>query len=111
MPLGVIHVLFAPFPWAVGNIRQALALPDVLLWYALMPALFKGLRSAVKHNLAQILPILLFTTTLTLAYGIFQGNVGTAYRQRTQIMMFYFIFIGEGLQRRKKQIDIPSEGA
>jgi hypothetical protein len=33
---------------------------------------------------------------LTLAYSIFQGNVGTAYRQRSQILVFYFIFAAVG---------------
>jgi hypothetical protein len=33
---------------------------------------------------------------LTLAYSIFQGNVGTAYRQRTQIQVFFFMFIAVG---------------
>ena len=33
---------------------------------------------------------------LTLAYSITQGNVGTAYRQRTQIQVFLFILIGVG---------------
>jgi ABC-type Fe3+ transport system permease subunit len=33
---------------------------------------------------------------LTLAYSIFQGNVGTAYRQRSQILVFYFIFVAVG---------------
>ncbi|HST51424.1 MAG TPA: hypothetical protein VLJ61_05375, partial [Pyrinomonadaceae bacterium] len=42
------------------------------------------------------LPILIFTTMLTLAYSIFQGNVGTAYRQRSQILVFYFIFVAVG---------------
>jgi hypothetical protein len=33
---------------------------------------------------------------LTLAYSIFQGNVGTAYRQRSQLLVFYFIFVSVG---------------
>jgi hypothetical protein len=33
---------------------------------------------------------------LTLAYSIFQGNVGTAYRQRSQVLVFYFIFVAVG---------------
>ena len=32
--------------------------------------------------------------TLTLAYALMQGNVGTAYRQRTQVTMFFFVFMG-----------------
>lgn len=103
LPIGVMYLLFAPFPWTVGSVRQVLSLPDVLVWYALMPALIRGLRSAVRHRLAQTLPILVFTTALTLAYGAFLGNAGTAYRQRTQIMMFYFIFIADGLKKRQSQ--------
>jgi uncharacterized membrane protein len=41
--------------------------------------------------------IFIFTTMLTLAYSIFQGNVGTAYRQRAQILVFYFIFVAVGI--------------
>jgi hypothetical protein len=42
---------------------------------------------------------------LTLAYSMFLGNVGTAYRQRTQIQVFLFMFIAVGwaLFREKKE--------
>jgi hypothetical protein len=43
---------------------------------------------------------------LTLAYSIFQGNVGTAYRQRSQILVFYFIFVAVGailLKERREE--------
>ena len=33
---------------------------------------------------------------LTLVYSVFQGNVGTAYRQRSQLLVFYFIFVAVG---------------
>jgi Dolichyl-phosphate-mannose-protein mannosyltransferase len=101
LPAGVANLLLAPFPWRVIGLRQALALPDVLVWYALLPALLYGLVSAVRFRLSQTMPILVFTTTLTLAYGAFLGNAGTAYRQRTQVMIFYFLFIADGLERRR----------
>ncbi|MDT5159222.1 MAG: hypothetical protein QOH51_3579, partial [Acidobacteriota bacterium] len=44
-----------------------------------------------------------FTTMLTLAYSIFQGNVGTAYRQRSQILVFYFIFVAVGAVLMKER--------
>jgi len=100
LPLGVTYLLFAPFPWMVSSFRQLLSLPDILVWYALMPALVRGLKSAVKERLGQTLPILVFTVALTVAYGVFLGNAGTAYRQRTQIMMFYFLFIADGLKKK-----------
>jgi hypothetical protein len=40
---------------------------------------------------------------LTLAYSMFQGNVGTAYRQRTQIQVFLFMFIGVGFVVAKEK--------
>ena len=101
LPSGVIYLLFAPFPWTVSGLRQALALPDVLAWYALVPALVLGIAAALKR-LRDTMPILVFTSALTLAYGAFLGNVGTAYRQRTQIMMFYFLFVADGLYLRKQ---------
>jgi uncharacterized membrane protein YqjE len=40
--------------------------------------------------------MMLFTITLTIVYALFQTNVGTAYRQRTQIQVFLFMFIAVG---------------
>ena len=104
LPVGIAYLLFAPFPWTISNLRQLLALPDVLAWYALTPALVAGIVMAFKR-LRQTMPILVFTTALTLAYGAFLGNVGTAYRQRTQIMMFYFLFIADGLHRKRRVVE------
>ena len=103
LPTGLVYLLFAPFPWAVSGLRQALAVPETLVWYALMPAFVRGLSFAVKRQLRAILPILVFAVSLTAAYALMQGNIGTAYRQRTQITMFFFIFMGVGLAERRRQ--------
>ena len=96
MPLGLTYLLFAPFPWQLASLRQSITLPEMVVWWAAFPLLLMGIRFTLKHRLRQALPILLFTTMLTLAYSIFQGNVGTAYRQRSQILVFYFIFVAVG---------------
>ena len=103
LPTGLVYLLFAPFPWAISGLRQALVLPETLVWYALMPALVRGLRHTAKHRFLASLPILVFAASLTAAYALMQGNVGTAYRQRTQITMFFFIFMGVGLTERRRQ--------
>ena len=103
LPVGLVYLLFAPFPWAVSGLRQALALPETLVWYALMPAFVRGLAYAIRHRLREVLPILVFATTLTCAYAIMQGNVGTAYRQRTQVSMFFFVFMGVGLVQKQRE--------
>ena len=96
IPIGFIYLVFAPFPWEVANFRQAITLPDVLLWWAIIPLMIYGLWYAIRQRLRSALPVLIFSLMLTLAYSIFQGNVGTAYRQRTQIQVFLFIFVAVG---------------
>jgi hypothetical protein len=96
VPLGLSYLLFAPFPWQLASLRQSITLPEMVVWWLSFPLLVIGIWFTVKYRLRQALPILLFTTMLTLAYSIFQGNVGTAYRQRSQILVFYFIFIAVG---------------
>jgi hypothetical protein len=50
-----------------------------------MPAFVRGVAYSVRHRLRDVLPIL--AVTLNIAYALMQGNVGTAYRQRTQVTM------------------------
>jgi hypothetical protein len=103
LPVGLVYLLFAPFPWAVGSTRQLMAVPETVVWYALMPAFARGFVWAVRHRLRDVLPIVAFMVTLTLAYALMQGNVGTAYRQRTQVTMFFFVFMAVGLIERRRR--------
>jgi hypothetical protein len=68
-----------------------------------MPAFVRGLTYSIRHRLRDVLPILTFTLALTLAYALMQGNVGTAYRQRTQITMFFFVFMGVGIALKQER--------
>jgi hypothetical protein len=96
LPMGILYLLFAPFPWQLGSLRQMLTLPEMIVWWASFPLLVLGIWFSVKYRLRQMSPILIFTSMLTLAYSVFQGNVGTAYRQRAQLLVFYFIFVAVG---------------
>jgi hypothetical protein len=96
IPMGMVYLLFAPFPWQVGSLRQSITLPEMIVWWASFPLLVLGLWYAIKYRLRMIAPILVFTMMLTLTYSVFQGNVGTAYRQRAQLLVFYFIFVAVG---------------
>lgn len=103
VPIGFAYLMFAPFPWQVTNLRQSITLPEVLLWWAMVPLIISGLWYTIKNRLRKAFPILIFTFMLTLAYSIFQGNVGTAYRQRTQIQVFLFIFVAVGWSLYQEQ--------
>jgi hypothetical protein len=96
IPMGIVYLLFAPFPWQFSTLRQSITLPEMIVWWLVFPLLVLGLWYSMKHRLRQVSPIVIFTTMLTLAYSLFQGNVGTAYRQRSQLLVFYFIFVAVG---------------
>ena len=107
IPIGIVYLLFAPFPWQLGSLRQSLTLPEMVMWWGSFPLLILGLWFSIKHRLRQMSPILVFTSMLTIAYSVFQGNVGTAYRQRAQLLVFYFIFVAVGavlvLEKREER--------
>jgi 4-amino-4-deoxy-L-arabinose transferase-like glycosyltransferase len=96
IPTGIVYLLLAPFPWQYSTLRQSITLPEMIVWWFSFPLLILGLWYSIKHRLRQVSPIVIFTTMLTLAYSVFQGNVGTAYRQRSQLLVFYFIFVAVG---------------
>ena len=96
VPVGLLYLLFAPFPWQLVSLRQSITLPEMIVWWASFPLFVMGLWFSIRYRLRQISPIMIFTVMLSLAYSVFQGNVGTAYRQRAQLLVFYFIFVAVG---------------
>ena len=103
IPLGFSYLLFAPFPWQFGSPRQLMTLPEMVVWWACIPLLVLGLWFTIKHRVRQVAPILIFTVLLTLTYSVLQGNVGTAYRQRAQLLIFYFVFVAVGFVLMKEK--------
>ncbi len=106
IPVGLLYLMFAPFPWQFTTLRQIITLPEMIIWWLAFPLLVLGLWYSVKHRLRQVSPILIFTSMLTLAYSLFQGNVGTAYRQRSQLLVFYFIFVAVGAIIMKERAEL-----
>lgn len=107
IPVGMLYLLFAPFPWQLVSLRQSLTLPEMIIWWTSFPMLVLGLWFSIRYRLRMISPILIFTVMLSLAYSVFQGNVGNAYRQRAQLLVFYFIFVAVGyvlmLEKREEK--------
>jgi hypothetical protein len=107
IPLGLVYLFFAPFPWQLASLRQMITLPEMIIWWASFPMMALGMWFSIRYRLRVITPILIFTTMLSLAYSVFQGNVGTAYRQRAQLLVFYFIFAAVGyvlvLEKREEK--------
>jgi hypothetical protein len=103
IPLGFSYLLFAPFPWQFGSLRALITLPEMIVWWGCIPMLVLGLWFTTRHRARQVAPILIFTVLLTLTYSVLQGNVGTAYRQRAQLLIFYFVFVAVGFVLTKEK--------
>jgi hypothetical protein len=103
IPLGFSYLFLAPFPWQFGSLRSLITLPEMLVWWCCIPLLVLGLWFTIKHRVRQVAPILIFTFLLTLTYSVLQGNVGTAYRQRAQLLIFYFFFVAVGFVLMKEK--------
>ena len=108
LPKGLAYFLLAPFPWAIGNLRQLFTLPEMLFFYSLVPAMMRGVAHLVRHRLRDSVMILSITGAITLGYALGQGNQGTAYRHRAQVLPFYLAFGALGLEVRRVRGQRPA---
>ena len=103
LPRGMALFLLAPFPWMLGSLRQIPALPETLFFYWLIPWIFLGIRHLVRHQLRRSLMAVLITAGLTLGYALGEGNAGTAYRHRAQLLCFFLIYAAVGQEERRRR--------
>jgi hypothetical protein len=109
LPKGLAYFLLAPFPWMLGSTRQILTLPEMLLFYFLIPSILRGIRHLLRHYMGDALMVILVTAGLTFGYALGEGNAGTAYRHRAQLLAFYLMFAAVGIEvRRVSRAEAPT---
>src|SRR5262249_33085472 len=89
--LGAAHLLLAPFPWNFvgGSRRLFLTAPEQIIWWVLCFAgVLPGLRYAFRFRCNELLPFFAFYGVLGVCYSLMLGNIGLAYRQRSQFLPF-----------------------
>ena len=76
LPVGLTFFLFAPFPWAVTSTLQLFTLPEVLLWYSIVPFIVFGFkRSGTRQTRPALLALGVLLVTVT-TYALVEGNFG-----------------------------------
>lgn len=107
LPRGLLTFLVGPFPWQIRGVRQLPVVPDMLIWWALLPSLCRGVRGGRRLLGRRSLVILLpaFTTACLLSLAI--GNFGTLVRERMQVVVLLIPVIAYGLALGK---DATAEG-
>lgn len=103
LPTGLAYFLLAPFPWQLGG-RQALALPDLLVWYACLPLVVMGAIWAYRRRRVPALVPLLAGISICLLYALVEGNVGIIVRHRAQALVLLLPYAGVQVARLVRRL-------
>ena len=109
LPNGFMHLAFGPFPWEIRSVRQVSFLPEMLVWWMLVPSLWRGLRRGYKLHgrLLNIVVLPAVPTAILLILAV--GNFGTQLRERLQLIVLLVPCIAFGLALRDRRGDPTAE--
>ena len=70
---------------------------ETLLWYPLFLMSLLGFRISLRDRMSTALFPVSVLLVVVSSYALVEGNFGTAYRHRAQIMPLFFVFSGVSL--------------
>jgi hypothetical protein len=93
-------VALRPWPWeaAAGSLGLNLARLENLVWYPLLVLALLGLTSVWRHRRVLVFPALCCGAILAM-YGLTEGNLGTAFRHRSEVVWIVALLATLGLER------------
>lgn len=96
LPKGLAHAVLAPLPWRPSRALDLLTVPEMLLWYLMIPSAAWTLWRARGRRLL-VLPMLLFVAAALGVFALAEGNTGTLYRHRAMVIPLAAILASPGL--------------
>lgn len=101
LPELCVHYLAQPFPtsWISQDVALyiKLLIPDMLIWYVMLPFVFWGSYMMIKSRNILGISIIGYLVVFLIINALLVGNVGAIYRYRLQFQMPAFILIGIGM--------------
>lgn len=94
LPRGLVDFFLRPFPWEHGSSLSVLTRPETILYYALLPLVAVGIVLAVRKAPLRTVPSLVFLVIAGLGYAMVISNLGTIYRERDELLVVMFTFVG-----------------
>ncbi len=95
-----------PFPWQLKSLKHIFVLPEILLWWACLFFILKGVIGSIKSEYKNILPLLLFGMIVVGMISIYMTNFGLVTRIRMPAFVVLFCLASYGLGKVNK-IKIP----
>lgn len=98
--------MFGPFPWQIRAVGQAVAVPETLFMWFLIPMWFASMRDLVlarrvDRAAGRDAMLLLFSVVLLGIVALFSDNIGANTRLRLLPWSAFFIFASIRLARKK----------
>jgi 4-amino-4-deoxy-L-arabinose transferase-like glycosyltransferase len=103
LPIGLFNFTLGPFPWQGGALRQLAAMPDVLVWWWLLPVLWRGFRDARRRTGRRVLTVVLPAVTVWLLLALVISNFGIVIREREQVVVLVAPLLALGLAGRAQE--------
>jgi hypothetical protein len=111
IPIGLVYTYLAPFPFSGTSLISLATSPEMLVWYFLLPSLYRGARSLKRdQKVGALLPVIGYVLAASLGWSVMVGNVGSLYRYRAQMLFLPIILIAADQIRRRearRAFDLP----
>ncbi|HEX2042289.1 MAG TPA: hypothetical protein VHF24_06585 [Acidimicrobiales bacterium] len=104
LPRGLFNFVLGPFPWQIRSARQLAVVPEMVIWWWLLPSLWAGLRAGRRLVRRRSLVLLMPAVATSLLLSLSIGNFGTVLRERQQVVVLLLPLIALGLSVRRPAI-------
>jgi hypothetical protein len=74
-----------------------------MLWYWLAPNIWRGVRDGLRTHFDEVVLLLAMAIPICVSYALIEGNLGTAYRHRAQVLPLFFMLGAYGITRSRAQ--------
>jgi hypothetical protein len=100
LPKGLTVIALRPWPWepSGSSVGMLLARVETVIWYPLVALALVGLTTAWRRRAALAFPVLAGAALLA-TYGLTEGNLGTAYRHRGEVVWIVILLAALGAER------------
>lgn len=98
LPKGLSVMLLQPYPWEENRTSQiVLAKMDTILWYPLLVLAALGLLRLKRYSRVLLFPFL-YGSGMLMVYALAEGNLGTAFRHRGELVWVMALFAAFGAE-------------
>jgi hypothetical protein len=88
LPVGMLYMAFAPFPWAARTRTELATIPEMLLWYVMLPLALAGAIVLLRRRQLGFAYGAVFAGGMFMALSLIAANTGTLIRSRAMIIPF-----------------------